>query len=117
MVKSQSLKKESGLLKKKQKESNMCKGFAFLKDNLQNIITISSILGMALFWIFTMNGIPADMERLKGEFAVNIDSVNKRVDTMDERIRIAEQNLEKTSTKTDLTLQAVYEIRGLLLKR
>lgn len=95
----------------------MCKGFTFIKDNLQNIITIGSILGMALFWIYTMNGIPADLERLKGELRVNIEAVNKRVDTIDERIRIAEQNLEKTGTKTDLTLQAVYEIRGLLLKR
>lgn len=95
----------------------MCKGFTFIRDNLQNIITIGSILGMALFWIYTMNGIPADLERLKGELRVNIEAVNKRVDTIDERIRIAEQNLEKTGTKTDLTLQAVYEIRGLLLKR
>ena len=72
---------------------------------------------MALFWIYTMNGIPAELEKLKGELKINIESVNKRVDTIDERIRIAEQNLEKTSTKSDLTLQAVYEIRGLLLKK
>lgn len=95
----------------------MCKGFSFIKNNLQTIITIGSIIGMALFWIYTMNGIPAELEKLKGELRINIESVNKRVDTIDERIRIAEQNLEKTSTKSDLTLQAVYEIRGLLLKR
>lgn len=95
----------------------MCKGFSFIKNNFQTIITIGSILGMALFWIYTMNGIPAELEKLKGELRINIESVNKRVDTIDERIRIAEQNLEKTSTKSDLTLQAVYEIRGLLLKR
>lgn len=95
----------------------MCKGFSFIKNNLQTIITIGSIIGMALFWIYTMNGIPAELEKLKGELKINIESVNKRVDTIDERIRIAEQNLEKTSTKSDLTLQAVYEIRGLLLKR
>lgn len=95
----------------------MCKGFSFIKNNFQNIITIGSILGMALFWIYTMNGIPAELEKLKGELKINIESVNRRVDTIDERIRIAEQNLEKTSTKSDLTLQAVYEIRGLLLKK
>lgn len=95
----------------------MCKGFSFIKNNFQTIITIGSILGMALFWIYTMNGIPAELEKLKGELKINIESVNKRVDTIDERIRIAEQNLEKTSTKSDLTLQAVYEIRGLLLKK
>lgn len=95
----------------------MCKSIAFLKKNLQTIITLGSILCMALFWIFTMTGIPADLERLKGELRLNIETVNKRVDTIDERIRLAEQNLEKTSTKTDLTLQAVYEIRGLLLKK
>lgn len=95
----------------------MCKSFDFIKNNLQTIITLSSIIGMAVFWIYTMNGIPADMERLKGELKVKIDAVNKRVDTIDERIRIAEQNLEKNNTKTDLTLQAVYEIRGLLLKK
>lgn len=95
----------------------MCKSVEFIKNNLQNIITIGSIIAMALFWIYTMNGIPAELEKLKGELRINIESVNKRVDTIDERIRIAEQNLEKTSTKSDLTLQAVYEIRGLLLKR
>lgn len=95
----------------------MCKSLDFVKKNLQTIITLGSIISMALFWIYTMNGIPADLERLKGELKLNIDSINKRVDVIDERIRIAEQNLEKTSTKSDLTLQAVYEIRGLLLKK
>lgn len=95
----------------------MCKSLYFVKKNLQTIITLGSIISMALFWIYTMNGVPADLERLRGELKVNIEAVNKRVDTIDERIRIAEQNLEKTSTKTDLTLQAVYEIRGLLLKK
>ena len=80
-------------------------------------MTVVSILAMALFWIFTMNGIPAEIERLKGEIKISFDTVNKRVDTIDDRLRVAEQNLEKNSTKTDLTLQAVYEIRGLLLKR
>ena len=89
----------------------------FIKNNIQTIITIGSILSMALFWIFTMNGIPADLERLKGEIKVNFETVNKRVETIDYRLRIAEQNLEKNATKTDLTLQAVYEIRGLLLKK
>lgn len=95
----------------------MCKSLDFVKKNLQTIITLGSIISMALFWIYTMNGVPADLERLRGELKVNIEMVNKRVDTIDERIRIAEQNLEKTSTKSDLTLQAVYEIRGLLLKK
>lgn len=95
----------------------MCKSIDFVKKNIQTIITLGSIIGMALFWIYTMNGVPADLERLRGELKINIETVNKRVDTIDERIRIAEQNLEKTSTKTDLTLQAVYEIRGLLLKK
>lgn len=95
----------------------MCKSVEFVKKNLQTIITIASILSMAMFWIYTMNGIPAELERLKGELKLNIETINKRVDIIDERIRIAEQNLEKTSTKTDLTLQAVYEIRGLMLKK
>lgn len=95
----------------------MCKSIDFIKNNIQTIITISSIIGMALFWVFTMNGIPVDIERLKGELRVNIESVNKRVETIDERLRLAEQNLEKNSTKTDLTLQAVYEIRGLMMKK
>lgn len=95
----------------------MCKSIDFVKKNIQTIITIGSIISMSLFWIYTMNGVPADLERLRGELKINIEAVNKRVDTIDERTRIAEQNLEKTSTKTDLTLQAVYEIRGLLLKK
>lgn len=95
----------------------MCKSIDFVKNNIQTIITLGSIISMALFWIYTMNGVPADLERLRGELKVNIEMVNKRVDTIDDRIRIAEKNLEKTSTKSDLTLQAVYEIRGLLLKK
>ena len=95
----------------------MCKSIDFIKNNLQTIITIGSIIAMALFWVYTMNGIPVDIERLKGELKVKLESVNKRVETIDERLRIAEQNLEKNSTKTDLTLQAVYEIRGLMLKK
>lgn len=95
----------------------MANSILFIKRNIQTIMTVLSILAMALFWIFTMNGIPAEIERLKGEIKVNFDMVNKRVDTIDDRLRVAEQNLEKNSTKTDLTLQAVYEIRGLLLKR
>lgn len=95
----------------------MCRSIDFVKNNIQTIITISSIVGMALFWIYTMNGVPVELEKLKGELKINIESVNKRVDTIDERIRIAEQNLEKNNTKTDLTLQAVYEIRGILLKK
>ena len=95
----------------------MCKSIDFIKNNLQTIITIGSIIAMALFWVYTMNGIPVDIERLKGELKVKLESVNRRVETIDERLRIAEQNLEKNSTKTDLTLQAVYEIRGLMLKK
>jgi len=95
----------------------MANSILFIKRNIQTIMTVLSILAMALFWIFTMNGIPAEIERLKGEIKVNFETVNKRVDTIDDRLRVAEQNLEKNSTKTDLTLQAVYEIRGLLLKR
>ena len=95
----------------------MCKSVAFIRDNLQTIITIASIVGMACFWIYTMNGIPAELEKTKTEIRGNFEYVNKRVDTIDERLRLAEQNLEKNSTKTDLTLQAVYEIRGLILKK
>jgi hypothetical protein len=99
------------------KEYKMCKGMHFLKNNIQIIATVLSIVSMALFWIFTMNGIPAEIERLNGEIKISFDTVNKRVDTIDDRLRVAEQNLEKNSTKTDLTLQAVYEIRGLLLRK
>ena len=95
----------------------MCKSIDFIKNNFQTIVTISSILAMAIFWIYTMNGIPADLERLKGEIRINFETMSKRVDTIDDRVRIAEQNLEKNNTKTDLTLQAVYEIRGILLKK
>ena len=95
----------------------MCKSVDFIIKNIQTIITLGSIIGMALFWIYTMDGIPRELEKLKGEMKINIEMVNKRVDTIDDRVRIAEQNLEKNNTKTDLTLQAVYEIRGLLLKK
>lgn len=72
---------------------------------------------MALFWIFTMNGIPAEIERVRGEMKLKIENVNKRVDSIDDRLRLTEISLEKNTARTEMTLEAVYEIRGLLLRR
>ena len=95
----------------------MCKGMQFLKNNIQIIVTVLSIISMALFWIFTMNGIPAELERVRGEMKLKIENVNKRVDSIDDRLRLTEISLEKNTARTEMTLEAVYEIRGLLLRR
>ncbi len=60
----------------------------------QNIIAFISVVCGALFWVFTMNGIP------------------KRVDNHDERITVLEHNDIEFKTKQDLMLQAIYETRN-----
>ncbi|MBO7713897.1 MAG: hypothetical protein II417_01580 [Elusimicrobia bacterium] len=67
--------------------------------SLQNIIALGTIFFGICFWVYTMNGIP------------------KLVDNHEQRISKIEKELLETRTKTDMILNAVYEIRAVLLKQ
>lgn len=84
----------------------MCKSIDFIKNNLQTIITISSIIGMTLFWIFTINSTPARIE------ATEIRVSNLEKDVSDLKTGIAEQN-----AKLSLIIDSVYQIRNTLMHK
>ena len=67
--------------------------------SLQNIIAIATIFFGVVFWFYTINGLP------------------KQIENHEQRISKIEKELLETKTKTDMILQAVYEIRSVLLKK
>ena len=62
------------------------------------IITIISIIIGCIFWLNTMNGIPP------------------RVTKAEERISELEKSQTAMAVKADMTLNAVYEIRNVLMR-
>ena len=62
------------------------------------VITIASLIIMAVVWVNTMTGIPP------------------RVTKAEERISELEKSQTALGVKADLTLNAVYEIRNVLMK-
>lgn len=67
--------------------------------SLQNIIALGTLIFGAIFWFYTINGVP------------------KKVDEHEIRITSLEHDSIEFKTKQDLLLQAVYEIRAVLLKK
>ena len=67
--------------------------------SLQNIIALGTLILGAIFWFYTINGVP------------------KKVDEHEIRITSLEHDSIEFKTKQDLLLQAVYEIRAVLLKK
>jgi hypothetical protein len=67
--------------------------------SLQNIIALGTLIFGAIFWFYTINGVP------------------KKVDEHEVRITSLEHDSIEFKTKQDLLLQAVYEIRAVLLKK
>ena len=84
----------------------MCRSFAFIKNNFQNIVTVGSILCMALFWIFTINGTPSRIEATENR----ISDLEKEVSDL--KTGIAEQN-----AKLSLIIDSVYQIRNTLMHK
>ena len=66
--------------------------------SLQNVIALGTIVFAAIFWFFTIDGIP------------------NKVDNHEARISTLEHNNIELKTKLDMTLDSVMEIRALLLK-
>ncbi len=67
--------------------------------SLQNVIALITFFFGIIFWVYTINGLP------------------KQVETHEQRITKIEKELLETKTKTDMILNAVYEIRSVLLKK
>lgn len=67
--------------------------------SLQNVIALGTLFFGIVFWFWTINGIP------------------KIVSDHEARISKIEKELLETRTKTDMILQAVYEIRAVMLKK
>lgn len=102
----------------------MEKVISFFTKHLQTIITLGSIIGAMVMWFITMSNIPAKVSELEHQHQIDyakiedkFSNVNNKVDGMDVRLRVAEVNIEKNSTKADLTLQGVIEIRQILLNK
>ena len=77
----------------------MNKGILKQIFSLQNTIALGTLFFGIVFWFYTINGIP------------------KIVNDHEQRIAKIEKELLETRTKTDMILQAIYEIRAVLLKQ
>lgn len=64
-----------------------------------SIVTLVTIISGGFFWFYKTNSLP------------------KRVDDVEQRVSKLETQLVENNTKTDLVLQAVYEIRSVLLRK
>lgn len=67
--------------------------------SLQNIIALGTIIFAIIFWFYKIDGIP------------------KKVENHETRITTLEKDNIEYRAKQDLLLQAVYEIRAVLLKQ
>lgn len=67
--------------------------------SLQNIIALATIIFAVIFWFY------------------KIDKMPKQIENHEIRISTLERESIEYRTKQDLLLQAVYEIRAVLLKK
>lgn len=58
------------------------------------ILTVLGLIGVGLFWIFTINGVP------------------QRVQTLETKMEMVEKSIVKNETQMQLMLNAIYEIRS-----
>ena len=58
------------------------------------ILTVISMIGVGLFWIFTINGVP------------------QRVRILETKMEMVEKSIVKNETQMQLMLNAIYEIRS-----
>lgn len=77
----------------------MCKPLNFIVSNAKGFYVLGGIIVAIAGWFFMMNGIPARVNGLEKDVA-------------ELKVALASQN-----TKLDMTLNAVYEIRSVLLKK
>lgn len=71
----------------------------FLIKHIESVVTIVCILVTGIFWIFTMNGIPARVQKLENDV---------------EGIKV---QLNKNDTKTDIILEDTKFIKQLIIQK
>lgn len=71
----------------------------FLIKHVESFVTIAAILVTGVFWIFTMNGIPARVQKLENDV---------------EGIKV---QLNKNDTKTDIILEDTKFIKQLIIQK
>lgn len=77
----------------------MCKPVEFVIKNAKGFYVIGGILLAIAGWFYMMNGIP------------------DRVNSLERDVAELKTSITQQATKTDMLLQAVYEIRSVLLKK
>lgn len=71
----------------------------FLIKHIESVVTIVCILVTGIFWIFTMNGIPARVQKLE----VDVEAIKVQ--------------LNKNDTKTDIILEDTKFIKQLIIQK
>lgn len=71
----------------------------FFIKHVESFITISAVIVTGIFWIFTMNGIPARVSKLETDV---------------EGIKV---QLNKNDTKTDIILEDTKFIKQLIIQK
>lgn len=71
----------------------------FLIKHIESVVTIVCILVTGIFWIFTMNGIPARVQKLE----VDVEGIKVQ--------------LNKNDTKTDIILEDTKFIKQLIIQK
>lgn len=71
----------------------------FLIKHIESVVTIVCILVTGIFWIFTMNGIPA------------------RVTMLESDVQAIKIQLNKNDTKTDIILEDTKFIKQLIIQK
>lgn len=71
----------------------------FILKHIESIISVCCIIFSALFWFFTMNGVPS------------------RVTVLEKKVESIETQLAKECTKTDIILEDTKFIKQLIIQR
>lgn len=71
----------------------------FLIKHIESVVTIVCIVVTGIFWIFTMNGIPARVQKLE----VDVEGIKVQ--------------LNKNDTKTDIILEDTKFIKQLIIQK
>lgn len=77
----------------------MCKPVDYIVKNIKSFYVIGGVMLAIAGWFYMMNGIPA------------------RVSNLEKDVAELKTSITQQATKTDMLLQAVYEIRAVLLKK
>lgn len=71
----------------------------FIERHIESIITLLCVLITGIFWIFTMNGIPARVSKLE----IDVEAMKSQ--------------LAKNDTKTDIILEDTKFIKQLIIQK